>query len=94
MLVMVGMDRPHRVFVTGLGVISPLGSEASANLRSLVEGKDSVTLVGSFDVTETRCQTAGQIPDEWLKEALPAGRVAHRIAPRCENGGSGVARGL
>src|SRR5580692_9576938 len=79
MCTMEGMDRAHRVFVTRLGVISPLGSGSSANLRSLVEGKDSVTLVGSFDVTETRCQTAGQIPDEWLKEALPVGRVPGRL---------------
>jgi 3-oxoacyl-[acyl-carrier-protein] synthase II len=79
MSMMVGIDKPPRVFVTGLGVISPLGADTSANLRSLVEGKDSVTLVESFDVTETRCQTAGQIPDEWLKEALSVGRVCGRL---------------
>jgi 3-oxoacyl-[acyl-carrier-protein] synthase II len=79
MCTMQGMDRPHRVFVTGLGVISPLGAEAGANLRSLMAGRDSVTLVESFDVTETRCRTAGQIPDEWLKEAFSAGRVSHRM---------------
>jgi 3-oxoacyl-[acyl-carrier-protein] synthase II len=76
---MEGFNRPNRVFVTGVGVISPLGAETSANLRSLLEARDSVASVGSFDVTETRCKTAGQIPDEWLRETLSTGRVSHRL---------------
>jgi 3-oxoacyl-[acyl-carrier-protein] synthase II len=73
------IDRSNRVLVTGLGVISPLGSDISANLRSLLEGQDSVAPVGSFDVTKTRCKTAGQIPDAWLKKNIPRGRVSRRL---------------
>jgi 3-oxoacyl-[acyl-carrier-protein] synthase II len=76
---MQGIERSNRVFVTGLGVNSPLGSDTNANLRSLLAGLDSVTHVGGFDVTRTRCKTAGQIPDEWLEDALPPGRVASRL---------------
>jgi len=76
---MQGSDRPNRVLVTGLGVISPLGSDASTNLGSLREGQDSVSPVGSFDVTKTRCQTAGQIPDDWLENGLPSDRVSERL---------------
>jgi 3-oxoacyl-[acyl-carrier-protein] synthase II len=76
---MQGIERPNRVLVTGLGVNSPLGSDTNANLRSLLAGLDSVTQVGGFDVTRTRCKTAGQIPDEWLEDALPPGRVATRL---------------
>src|SRR3984957_551223 len=76
---MQGIERPNRVLVTGLGVNSPLGSDTNANLRSLLAGLDSVTHVGGFDVTRTRCKTAGQIPDEWLEDALPPGRVASRL---------------
>jgi 3-oxoacyl-[acyl-carrier-protein] synthase II len=72
-------DRPNRVLVTGLGVISPLGSDSSANLRSLLDGCDSVGPVGSFDVTKTRCKTAGQIPDLWLEDGFPAGRISERL---------------
>ena len=79
MCTMQGSDRPNRVLVTGLGVISPLGSDASTNLGSLREGQDSVSPVGSFDVTKTRCQTAGQIPDDWLENGLPSGRVSERL---------------
>jgi 3-oxoacyl-[acyl-carrier-protein] synthase II len=76
---MEGIGTPNRVFVTGLGVISPLGPDASANLRSLLQGRDSVAPVRSFDVAKTRCKTAGQIPDEWLEKALPRGRVSDRL---------------
>jgi 3-oxoacyl-[acyl-carrier-protein] synthase II len=79
MCIMQRIDRPNRVLVTGLGVISPLGSNSSANLRSLLDGCDSVGPVGSFDVTKTRCKTAGQIPDLWLKDGFPAGRVSDRL---------------
>src|ERR1700738_2189835 len=79
MCTMQGSDRPNRVLVTGLGVISPLGSDASANLESLREGRDSVSPVLNFDVTKTRCQTAGQIPDDWLEDELSSGRVSGRL---------------
>jgi 3-oxoacyl-[acyl-carrier-protein] synthase II len=76
---MPGADRPNRVFVTGLGVISPLGSDVSANLGSLLRGRDSVTSIESFDVSKTRCKTAGQISDQWLERSLPRGRRARRL---------------
>jgi len=76
---MPGIDRPNRVLVTGMGIVSPLGLDTSANLRSLLDGEDSVALVKSFDVTKTRCKTAGQIPDEWLENAAPPGRVSDRL---------------
>jgi 3-oxoacyl-[acyl-carrier-protein] synthase II len=76
---MLGIDRPNRVLVTGLGVISPLGSDSGANLRSLLEGWDSIAPVGSFDVSKTRCKTAGQIPDDWLKDGFPPGRISDRL---------------
>ena len=76
---MQGTARANRVFVTGLGVISPLGPDAGSNLRSLLEGKDAVAGVEAFDVTKTRCKTAGQIPDVWLEKAFPPRRVSHRL---------------
>jgi len=79
MWIMPGIDRLNRVLVTGLGVISPLGPDASANLRSLLDGYDSVGPVRSFDVTKTRCKTAGQIPDDWLKDGFASGRVSARL---------------
>jgi 3-oxoacyl-[acyl-carrier-protein] synthase II len=61
----------RRVLVTGFGVISPLGPDAPSNLEALLNARDAVTEVTGFDVSRTRCKTAGQIPDEWMTDAFP-----------------------
>src|ERR1700745_2957893 len=77
---MPAVDRQHRVLVTGVGVVSPLGLDLSSNLRSLVDARDAVAPVRNFDVTKTRCKTAAQIPDESLEDALGRRRGSHRGA--------------
>lgn len=79
MCIMQEVVRSERVLVTGVGVISPLGPNAESNVRSLIEAKDCVTPVDRFDVSQTRCKTAGQIPDAWLKTAFPPGRTSQRL---------------
>jgi len=74
-----GTEAPKRVFVTGLGVNSPLGSDTRTNLQSLLIGQDCVTAVEGFDVTKTRCKTAGQIPDQWLEDTFPKRRTFKRL---------------
>jgi len=69
----------RRVFVTGLGIVSPLGADSDSNLQSLLCARDAVTSVASFDVSRTRCKTAGQIPDEWMKDAFPQQRSSLRL---------------
>jgi 3-oxoacyl-[acyl-carrier-protein] synthase II len=76
---MQAVDRQHRVLVTGVGVVSPLGLDLSSNLRSLVDARDAVAPVRSFDVTKTRCKTAAQIPDGCLEDALPRRRSSQRL---------------
>jgi 3-oxoacyl-[acyl-carrier-protein] synthase II len=73
------MARASRVFVTGLGIVSPLGPDSCSNLESLLDARDAVALVESFDVSRTRCKTAAQIPDYWLKDAFPQGRNFSRL---------------
>ena len=79
MCIMQEAQRSERVFVTGLGVVSPLVPDAKSNVRSLLEGKDCVTPVDRFDVSKTRCKTAGQVPDEWLETAFAPGRASQRL---------------
>jgi 3-oxoacyl-[acyl-carrier-protein] synthase II len=54
---------PHtrRVAVTALGVISPLGQGAEESVAALRAGRDGVSAVTTFDVSKTRCKTAGQV---------------------------------
>ena len=51
----------RRVAVTATGVVSPLGHGLEETRRSLCEGRDCVSPVTRFDVSRTRCKTAGQI---------------------------------
>ena len=51
-----------RVAVTAAGVVSPLGHGMDETAQSLREGRDCVAPVTRFDVSRTRCKTAGQIP--------------------------------
>src|ERR1700745_179928 len=62
--------RMQRVFITGYGIVSPLGGDNAENLKSLHNARDSVSPVTAFDVSKTRCCTAGQVTDEWLKEPM------------------------
>ncbi len=69
----------NRVFVTGMGLVSPLGHDADSNAESLRQAWDAIRPVIGFDVSATRCKTAGQIDDCWLEEAVPPCRVSKRI---------------
>ena len=74
-------DRP-RVAITAAGVVSPLGFGLGDTLEALRSAKDCVTPVSRFDVTNCRCKTAAQIPDQWLfgrKSDRKTGRL-HRAS--------------
>src|SRR5260221_13424252 len=60
----------QRVLITGFGVVSPLGGDNAENLKSLRNGADCVSPVTAFDVSKTRCRTAGQVSNDWLKEPM------------------------
>lgn len=62
---------PRRVAITAVGVVSPLGFGAEENSRALREGHDGVGAVTAFDVSRTRCQTAGQVPNSQLSTFDP-----------------------
>src|SRR4029434_9772417 len=57
---------PARVAVTAAGVVSPLGFGLGETLESLRSGRDCVTPVMRFSVTQCRCKTAGQVSDSRL----------------------------
>ncbi len=74
--------KPARVAIVAAGVISPLGRGLNATAESLLRGRDCVSPVERFSVAQTRCKTAGQIPDEQLEGHAPPHRARrlHRAA--------------
>ncbi|MGA8482076.1 MAG: beta-ketoacyl-[acyl-carrier-protein] synthase family protein [Chthoniobacterales bacterium] len=73
------MKEKQRVLVTGFGIVSPIGNGAGENLAGLRAGRDGVSTVTAFDVSKTRCKTAGQVNDDWLKDVFPANRRTQRL---------------
>lgn len=72
----------HRVAVTAIGVISPIGLDVRENLTGLQAARDSVSEVTAFDVSKCRAKTAGQVRTQWQFAAAQAGwhRASHFMA--------------
>ena len=70
----------RRVAVTAVGVISPLGLGCEETTESLRKGRDGVSAVTAFDVTKTRCKTAGSVDTEQLRARL-GGEKGRRLHP-------------
>jgi 3-oxoacyl-[acyl-carrier-protein] synthase II len=76
---MSAVNRKHRVLVTGIGIVSPLGPDLESNARSLLKGRESISPVTAFDVSRTRAKSAGQVLDDWLDDAAPCSRRSRRL---------------
>lgn len=51
----------RRVVVTGVGMVTPLGSTAPVTWSNLISGKNGAGKIESFDVSDIACQIACQI---------------------------------
>ena len=69
----------RRVAVTAVGIMSALGKNAGETLASLKTGRDCVKKVTQFDVSKTKCSTAGWIPEEFLAGVAGESRATRRM---------------
>lgn len=53
----------RRVVVTGVGVVSPLGTGNGKNWEALMAGKSGIDRITRFDVTDFPVQIAGEVKD-------------------------------
>ena len=53
----------RRVVVTGLGVVSPIGSDLKTFWESLVNGRSGIRQITEFDSSTLDCHIAGEVPD-------------------------------
>ena len=60
----------HRVVITGLGAITPLGNDVDSFWNNIVAGKSGVTRITAIDPSDFAAQIAAEIkafnPDDWL----------------------------
>jgi len=68
----------RRVVVTGLGLVTPLGSGIEPTWQRLIAGQSGIKQVEKFDVSDLPCKIAGQVPrgdgsdgsfnpDQWME---------------------------
>ena len=79
-------DTRHRVFVTGLGVISPLGLDVQSTWNAIVDGKSGIDYITAFDTegfdTTFAAEVKGFNPEDYLerKESRRMDRFAQFAA--------------
>ncbi len=68
----------RRVVVTGLGLVTPLGSGIEPTWQRLLAGKSGIKRIEKFEVSDITCKIAGQVPrgdgadgtfnpDQWME---------------------------
>jgi 3-oxoacyl-[acyl-carrier-protein] synthase II len=67
----------HEVVITGVGVVSPIGSSTAAFAEALFAGTSGVGPVTRFDASRHRCRLAAEVDEEELGAA--AGPYTHEI---------------
>ena len=64
------VDRDRRVVVTGLGLITPLGTGIQKNWEALMAGRSGVGPITRFDTTGYPTRIAGEVTDfdplDWI----------------------------
>ena len=72
-----------KVFITGMGMISPMGNDAEAHIRAMREGSTHFREVDFFDVSRQRVKTAG-VAD--LGDVTSNFKLTDREAARMDRG--------
>ena len=66
------VDRDRRVVVTGLGLVTPLGTGVEKNWDALIAGRSGIGLITRFDTSDFPTKIAGQVPDfeplDWIEK--------------------------
>ncbi|MEE9330758.1 MAG: beta-ketoacyl-ACP synthase II [Methylophilaceae bacterium] len=62
----------RRVVITGLGVVSPVGTGVSTAWKNLIAGKSGIARITKFDPSSFSSQIAGEVKDFNVDDFIPA----------------------
>jgi 3-oxoacyl-[acyl-carrier-protein] synthase II len=69
----VSRERVPRVAITGIGIVSALGSDSRTTFRRLTAGEVGIRNVESFDVSGQRCRLAAEVRGLDVRDIAPTG---------------------
>lgn len=69
----------NTVVITGIGMVTCLGSNKETFWNSILQGKSGIRRITQFDASDLPCQIAGEIPDFDPAQFMPA-KEARRIS--------------
>ena len=69
----------HRVVVTGVGAVTPLGSTTQAYWDGLVQGRSGIRAITAFDASKFATRIAGEVPDFEVERWIPDRKEARRL---------------
>src|SRR3954469_18634862 len=70
----------RRVVVTGLGLVTPLGSDVETTWQNLIAGKSGIGPITRFDTTDHKAKIAGEVkPKDHPYGFDPDKRVDHKV---------------
>jgi 3-oxoacyl-[acyl-carrier-protein] synthase II len=75
---MASIGTDHRVVVTGLGVVTPLGHQTDVFWKNLVAGRCGIDRIQSFDPAPFDTQIAGEVKDFDPAPAFPSPKEIRR----------------
>ncbi|UGT41923.1 beta-ketoacyl-ACP synthase II [Nocardia yamanashiensis] len=84
------MSGPQRVVITGIGLVTPIGTGVEDFWKQLIAGESGVRTITSFDPSFNRVRIAAEVPDfdpaRWLeyKDVRRFDRVGHLAVAAAE----------
>jgi 3-oxoacyl-[acyl-carrier-protein] synthase II len=86
----------RRAVITGIGVVTPIGTDAASFWRSLREGRSGIRPIRTFDASQLPVRFAGEIPDFDAKEYVekPARKGLRMMARTIQLAVAGAQRAL
>jgi 3-oxoacyl-[acyl-carrier-protein] synthase II len=67
----------RRVVVTGLGLISPVGSTVAEGWANLLAGRSGIATITKFDASNFACKFAGEVKGFNVEDYFPAKEARH-----------------
>jgi 3-oxoacyl-[acyl-carrier-protein] synthase II len=71
--------KQHRVVVTGMGAVTPLGTGVEKFWEGLMAGRSGVRRITQFDATNFPTQIAGEVPDFDVTQYVANAKEARRL---------------